>query len=108
MKKLVLALAFITGLTTVTVAQTTKPAAQKTTAAKATVAKTAPAAATPVKAAPAAATTKTAPAVTPASGNAVVLKKDGTPDKRYKNAAAAGPLKKDGTPDKRFKANKKG
>ena len=37
----------------------------------------------------------------------VKLKKDGTPDKRYKSAPAAGPLKKDGTPDKRFKGNKK-
>ena len=35
------------------------------------------------------------------------LKKDGTPDKRFKeNKAAKGHLKKDGTPDKRFKANK--
>lgn len=41
------------------------------------------------------------------------IKKDGTPDMRYKeNKAAkeqpkpAGPLKKDGTPDKRYKANK--
>ena len=35
------------------------------------------------------------------------LKKDGTPDKRFKdNKAPKGPLKKDGTPDKRFKANK--
>jgi len=33
----------------------------------------------------------------------VKLKKDGTPDKRYK---AAKTLKKDGTPDKRYKANK--
>lgn len=31
------------------------------------------------------------------------LKKDGTPDKRYK---ANKMLKKDGTPDKRYKANK--
>jgi hypothetical protein len=30
----------------------------------------------------------------------VVLKKDGTPDKRYKQAEH---LKKDGTPDKRYK-----
>ena len=42
---------------------------------------------------------------------APLVKKDGTPDKRFKeNKAAkpapAGPLKKDGTPDKRFKANK--
>ena len=33
----------------------------------------------------------------------VKIKKDGTPDKRYK---AAKNLKKDGTPDKRYKANK--
>lgn len=33
----------------------------------------------------------------------VKLKKDGTPDKRYK---AAKTLKKDGTPDKRYKVNK--
>jgi hypothetical protein len=39
---------------------------------------------------------------------AVQVKKDGTPDKRYKaNKAKAAPvvvLKKDGTPDKRYKA----
>ena len=40
------------------------------------------------------------------------LKKDGTPDMRYKTnkdaakAKPAGPLKKDGTPDMRYKANK--
>lgn len=33
----------------------------------------------------------------------VVLKKDGTPDKRYKQNKR---LKKDGTPDKRYKENK--
>ncbi len=34
----------------------------------------------------------------------VVLKKDGTPDKRYKNAEVKNVvLKKDGTPDKRYK-----
>ncbi|MGJ7031424.1 hypothetical protein [Niabella hirudinis] len=32
------------------------------------------------------------------------LKKDGTPDKRYKESQH---LKKDGTPDKRYKENKK-
>lgn len=37
------------------------------------------------------------------------LKKDGTPDKRYKanQRDSAGPAKKDGTPDMRYKANKK-
>ncbi len=38
------------------------------------------------------------------------LKKDGTPDKRFKEnketKPEAGPLKKDGTPDKRYKKNK--
>lgn len=35
------------------------------------------------------------------------LKKDGTPDKRFKdNKKVEGPLKKDGTPDKRYKSNK--
>jgi hypothetical protein len=43
-----------------------------------------------------------------ATSTSVPLKKDGTPDKRYKTTEkAAGPMKKDGTPDKRFKANKK-
>jgi colicin import membrane protein len=36
-----------------------------------------------------------------------VLKKDGTPDKRYKQAEAPkAVLKKDGTPDKRYKEKK--
>ncbi|TWW02523.1 hypothetical protein [Chitinophaga pinensis] len=40
------------------------------------------------------------------------MKKDGTPDKRFKDnqenkdGKAQGPMKKDGTPDKRFKENK--
>jgi hypothetical protein len=44
---------------------------------------------------------------------AAPMKKDGTPDMRYKANKEAksetpkGPLKKDGTPDKRFKENKK-
>jgi len=38
----------------------------------------------------------------------VILKKDGTPDKRFKeNKKPQVPLKKDGTPDKRYKENKK-
>jgi hypothetical protein len=36
-----------------------------------------------------------------------VLKKDGTPDKRYKqDKKPTTVLKKDGTPDKRYKASK--
>lgn len=38
-----------------------------------------------------------------AAPEAAPLKKDGTPDKRYK---ASRKLKKDGTPDKRYKENK--
>lgn len=40
------------------------------------------------------------------------MKKDGTPDKRYKEnkkeeaATPVGPTKKDGSPDKRYKENK--
>jgi hypothetical protein len=56
---------------------------------------------------PASATT--APATT-APSTGPKLKKDGTPDKRYKENKAAkpapGPTKKDGTPDMRNKANK--
>lgn len=39
----------------------------------------------------------------------VMLKKDGTPDKRYKDnkATTDGPKKKDGTPDMRYKDNQK-
>jgi apolipoprotein N-acyltransferase len=50
-------------------------------------------------------------AVAPAT--AAPMKKDGTPDKRFKEnkaaaaAPAAGPTKKDGTPDMSYKANKK-
>jgi len=50
-------------------------------------------------------------AAKPAPTAEAPLKKDGTPDKRFKatkNVEPAGPVKKDGTPDKRYKANKKG
>lgn len=40
-----------------------------------------------------------------AADGKVVLKKDGTPDKRYKQTKEVV-LKKDGTPDKRYKQNK--
>lgn len=92
MKKLLIAFAMLLGVSGFASAQApaaakaTKPAATKSATAK-------PAEKAAVK-----------PAAT--ASNGVVLKKDGTPDKRYKNAPA-GPLKKDGTPDKRYKANKK-
>lgn len=43
--------------------------------------------------------------VTKKTEEKVVLKKDGTPDKRYKTSKTTV-LKKDGTPDKRYKENK--
>ncbi|HMO62778.1 MAG TPA: hypothetical protein PKC39_10630 [Ferruginibacter sp.] len=44
------------------------------------------------------------PATTTLAQQQPKLKKDGTPDKRFKTNKK---LKKDGTPDKRFKQNKK-
>ena len=70
--------------------------------AQATPAATAKAAKTEVKA-KTAKTSVEAKAAKVANTPDVKLKKDGTPDKRYK---AAKTLKKDGTPDKRYKANK--
>jgi hypothetical protein len=55
---------------------------------------------------------KEAPAAAdkPAADKGGKMKKDGTPDKRFKEnkeaKPAAGPTKKDGTPDMRYKANK--
>lgn len=56
---------------------------------------------------------KKADAAAPAADKkATKVKKDGTPDMRYKEnkeavkAKPAGPMKKDGTPDMRHKANK--
>ncbi|WP_142684691.1 hypothetical protein [Chitinophaga polysaccharea] len=90
MKKLLTGLlAMFMGLT-VTMAQTPATAKKEVKSAKAKTEKTTAAPA-------AAATTKT--------------KKDGTPDKRYKEnkaaATPAGPTKKDGTPDMRYKSNNK-
>ncbi len=48
-------------------------------------------------------TTATSTATSSAQANNAHLKKDGTPDKRYKENAH---VKKDGTPDKRYKENK--
>jgi hypothetical protein len=52
---------------------------------------------------------QTTPATKPAT-TTTHLKKDGTPDKRFKENKTPPPqhLKKDGTPDKRFKENKTG
>ncbi|MFT3979360.1 MAG: hypothetical protein QM687_02745 [Ferruginibacter sp.] len=92
MKKLFFAVAALIALNTASFAQTT-PAAKKAEVAKVQAAKT----------------TKTTVAAQPAVAK-TTLKKDGTPDMRYKaNKLAAAKkthLKKDGTADKRFKENK--
>lgn len=109
MKKLILSALALAGFISLSVAQTapakmaTPPAKSKMTVVKKEVK---PAATAKLATMPA-----TKPVVTPTPKPTVTVtpvKKDGTPDKRFKaNAATAGPLKKDGTKDMRFKANKK-
>lgn len=92
MKKLLLAALMMTAVSSFSFAQTKKPVDKK-----------APATETTKKAAPVTASTA-APAPAKKDANGTVLKKDGTPDKRYKSKKEH--LKKDGTPDKRYKENK--
>ena len=112
MKKLFLAAVMMIGFAGISFAQTAKPATTDKAASKKEVKKPATTsaakpAATATPATKPAAKTAPATAAKPASKE-VVLKKDGTPDKRYKNTPkASGPTKKDGTPDKRYKENKK-
>ncbi|WP_029297995.1 hypothetical protein [Chryseobacterium hispalense] len=93
MKKLLSAMSIVLGLGLAT-AQKTAPAATSAhhqTAKMAQVSKPAKTAATAT------------PAKAEAAPAAAKMKKDGTPDKRYKENKK---LKKDGTPDKRYKENK--
>lgn len=65
----------------------------------------------PAKATSSQTTTKSSMKAATTKQTGAMMKKDGTPDKRYKanqmaKPAAAGPMKKDGTPDMRYKANK--
>ena len=120
MKKVLIAFIVFFGFSVLSMAQpVTKPvkkAADKTKVAPAakaaTPAKTAtmPKTATKAPATEKVKTTAKAPAAdkqNPSAAAPGVLKKDGTPDKRYKaNKTATGPLKKDGTPDMRYKSNK--
>ncbi len=109
MKKLILAITFL-GFVALTNAQTTAPAVKKkqSTAVKASTPKTETKMdAKSDKKTDASKSDAKAGAEKKTDANGVVLKKDGTPDKRYKaKAEDKGPMKKDGTPDKRFKANK--
>ena len=95
MKKLLTAMSLVLGLGLATAQQTAPATASKTAPAMAS--KTAQQAPKTVKATEAKMATKST------SAEGMKMKKDGTPDKRYK---ANKNLKKDGTPDKRYKANK--
>lgn len=103
MKKIMLALALLFSLSAVSFAQTKpeKKKAEKQTTAR----KVAPAAVKAESTAPAA-----PEATAPSKKVAGPVKKDGTPDKRYKankDTTTVVHRKKDGTPDKRYKENKK-
>ena len=88
MKKLLLTAILFAGIAGISNAQTQKKEEKKTE----------------VKMTPAANPVASPMAVEKANDNsAVVKKKDGTPDRRYKKAKK---LKKDGTLDKRYKENK--
>jgi hypothetical protein len=117
MKKTILSVIALLGITFMMQAQTTTPA-KPATDKMSTVAKTTSkkvATTTPVVKKEAATQTvkvkeaaKVKPATTPTTTTGP-LKKDGTADMRFKankTKPATGPLKKDGTPDKRYKANK--
>lgn len=119
MKKLIFAAMAVLGLSAAGFAQTNtqakKASPAKMQVSTKAVSSTAPQAkATVVHKTTAAATTKApakqAAAKTVAKNSATPVKKDGTPDKRYKankRLAKVHHLKKDGTADKRFKENKK-
>lgn len=102
MKKLLMAFLAIAVFSTASFAQTTPKKNDKA----ATVAKT------PVVKKETKETAKETAKATPATSTASHLKKDGSPDKRYKENkglanSTAKHVKKDGTPDKRYKENKK-
>lgn len=121
MKKLLIAAIALMGFSAASFAQT-PPAAKKAEPAKMQIVKKADQKAdakvvamtkpTEQKAKKAAASTATA-ATAHTSATAAQVKKDGTPDMRYKQnkdaakAAPAAHLKKDGTKDMRYKENKK-
>jgi len=108
MKKLILASVMMMGFISFSFAQTSvtktskpvaKAAIKKTTTTTLVQATTPPVKTTPGK-------INTAATAKTTDKNVAVLKKDGTPDKRY-TAKSKTALKKDDTPDKRFKENKK-
>lgn len=98
MKKILTAISILLGLG-IANAQQVAPATQKSQHVSSKMLKKTP----PQKIKTSPTVSKNAKPITSTSNKAVKLKKDGTPDKRYKESQT---LKKDGTPDKRYKANK--
>ena len=96
-KKLIIATLFFCGIASASFAQTAAKKGNSSTSASRTMVKKGATPATP----------GVSPAIPPT--HATAIKKDGTPDMRYKkNKAMVKPvLKKNGTPDRRYKANKK-
>lgn len=105
MKKILLAVAFLLSLSAMSFAQSkegAKKPEKQAASQKPQVVKKEKAATDTAK--------KVKPAVAPKAMAAGPMKKDGTPDKRYKENKESAEVvhkKKDGTPDKRFKENKK-
>ena len=109
MKKILTTAVVLLVLNSLTMAQAVKKDAVKATETNLKVVAAKSAAAPAAKVVPitkTVAATKTAEVAKPAA-TTVVVKKDGTPDKRYNNAPKSTvPVKKDGSPDMRYKKNK--
>ena len=112
MNKLLMALVAVVGLSVCSFAQVAAPTKEKPKTAVTTKHTQKKVTKAETQQSPAA-TSTTSTATTPATGKGMV-KKNGTPDMRYKaNKAVVKThttthLKKNGTPDKRYKENKKG
>ena len=110
MKKILTAAFVFLSINTAIMAQAVKKTVVKAPENKMKVVAAKPAAVAMAKVVPVTKTvvkTKTVVTAKPTTTSTVVVKKDGTPDKRYNNAPkSAGPVKKDGTPDMRYKKNK--
>ena len=109
MKKILITAAAFLMFTTVTMAQAVKKIEVKTSESKMKIVPRKPmATAKVVPVIKTTAPTKTVVTIKPTviRTTTVVVKKDGTPDKRYKAPKSNGPVKKDGTLDMRYKKNK--
>lgn len=104
MKRLFFAFLLLAGFSTATVAQTTKAKVNSKTSSTTVSGNQRVTTKTHTISNPGISKTKTTVSSKPLPPNTVVLKKDGSLDKRYKVNKMK---KKDGTPDMRYKENKK-